>query len=322
MFNNKLFKFLLNRLNGIPVYRSSEEKNKLRENFATIEHCKQILQNNGIIIVFAEGQTLHDWKLKPVKSGISKIVQHAITDENLSQKLAIVPVGLTYSDYEHPAKTIIVQSGDYLYPGSIDRHLTDGLWKQTFNALLFGKMQPLVPGMRSEEKENIRAWQIVIKSLAQRSTGSDLQNLHSIGGIIERSASVPGLTHITRQYLSKNKNDFYKSLVLLLCLAIPGCAGLLLNGVYYFPVSRWARRKTKGSIFYDALLCGLITVTYPLYLFITAALLHIITPIHFLWWAIVLPVSGWCTVHAYTLLLEVKNDLLLPDDEKKFPDLF
>lgn len=317
MFNNKLFRFLLNRLNGIPVYRTSEEKNKLRNNFESIERCKKILQNDGIIIIFAEGQTLHDWNLKPIKSGVSKIVRHAITDEKLRSKLAVVPVGLTYSDYTHPGKTILIQTGEYIYPGRIDPLLSDGAWKQTFNTILFEKLSPLVPCMRSEKKVNIQVWQIVIKGLKQPKQCNEIYQLHNAGNIIEESDPPPGLSRVMRQYISRNKSECIKSLFLLVLLLVPGIAGLILNGLYYFTLSRWAHVKTKNSIFYDALLCGLITITYPLYIIITAIILHIFTPLAFLCWIPVLPFTGWCTIRIYIILLELKNYIFLPAAEKK-----
>ncbi|MCC6289034.1 MAG: 1-acyl-sn-glycerol-3-phosphate acyltransferase [Chitinophagaceae bacterium] len=318
MFNNKLFKILLDKLNGIPIYRLSEEKDKLRENFRTIERCKEILKNNGIIIIFAEGQTLHDWNLKPIKSGISKIVRHAITDVNLKSKLAVVPVGLTYSDYNHPGKTIVIQTGDSLYPGLIDSQLSDGLWKQNLNTTLFKKLEPLVPCMRSEKKENIRAWQIVIKSLNRTTICSRIYKLHITGKKIEQSAATPALHTIARQYTVTGNKSFYKSLSLFGLAVVPGITGLLLNGLYYFPLSRWVYHKTKKSIFYDALLCGLITITYPAYILLTAILLHFTTPVHFLFWLPIFPFTGWCTAYAYTLFAEVKNYLCIPVSEKKF----
>lgn len=318
MFNNKLFNILLSRLNGIPVYRLSEEKNKLRKNFDTIDRCKEILKNNGIIIIFAEGQTLHDWNIKPIKSAISKVVRHALTDPYLKENLTVVPVGLTYSDYDHPAKTIVIQSGDSFYPGSIDKGLSDGLWKQTFNTILLQKLEPVIPCMRSGQKERIRAWKIVIKGLNKQQACDRIHKLHSAANVIEQSVSMPGFIKITRQYTAKNNRYFYKRILFFLLLIIPGITGLLLNALYYFPVSRGAAQKTKGSIFYDALLCGLITITYPIYILIAAIILHIVTAIHFLIWIPLLPFTGWCTVYTYVLFLEVKNFLLMSAEEKGF----
>lgn len=320
MFNNRLFKILLNQLNGIPVYRSTEEKDKLRENFATIDRCKEILKNNGIIIIFAEGQTLHDWNLKPIKSGVSKIVRHAIADEQLRDKLTVVPVGLTYSDYMHPAKTIIIQTGESVYPGRLDTQLSEGIWKQTFNSLLFQKLQPLVPCMRSERNENIQAWQIIIKGLKQSATCDSINKLNEVGIRLEQSDTVPNLNTITRQYIPKNKNVLCKSFILFMLLAAPGIAGLVLNSIYYFPISKWAYKKTKNTIFYDALLCGLTTITYPLYIILASTTLHIITPVSIWGWIFLLPITGLFTTHAYVLFLEAKNYFLSSKREKQFLD--
>jgi len=181
MFNNRLFKWLLNHLNGIPIYRATEEKEKLRENFTTIQRCKEILMQNGIIIIFAEGQTLHDWNLKSIKSGISKLVLHAITDEYLKKNLLVVPVGLTYSDYRRPAKTIFIQSGEGFHPGALPDQSSEGQWKLAFNAMLFQYIKPFVPCMTSEEKKKIKTWQIILQNISTTNACIAIEMLHDTG---------------------------------------------------------------------------------------------------------------------------------------------
>lgn len=317
MFKNPLFKFLLKRLNGIPVYRSTEEKDKMRENFAIIQRCKEILKQNGIIIIFTEGHTLHDWQLKPVKSGISKIVMHAIEDSYLKETLAVAPVGLTYSDYRHPAKTIIIQSGNLIYPGSLQLHSTEGKWKQAFNTILFQHMQPLVPRMASEQKEKINAWQILLQNVSSQIKCITISNLHNAGNKIEQSSTIPLLNSIKRKFLCSNKKECFRSLLLFFLFLLPGLLGLCLNSLFYFPVSRWAYAKTKDSIFYDALLCGLLTVIYPIYIMVIATILHYTTSYPLWMWIFVFPFTGWCTVHAHACLLEIINYLRLSEADRK-----
>lgn len=317
MFRNRLFKFLLTRLNGIPVYRLSEEKDKMRENFTTILRCKEILQQKGIIIIFAEGYTLHDWQLKPIKSGISKIVLHAISDTYLKDNLAVVPVGLTYSDYNHPAKTIIVQTGNSIYPGLLPKQTSEGQWKQVFNSMLFQQLDVLIPRLTSEKKEIINVWQIILKGLGSRKGCTHILTLQDAADKIQQPDFHPPATIIQRQFLCKNNADLLKSILLFLVLVIPGIKGLLLNAWYYFPVSRWAYAKTKASIFYDALLCGLLTVTYPIYITMVAVILYYTTSYPFWMWIPVLPFTGWCTIQAHAYMLEITNYLRLSVADKK-----
>ena len=152
MFKNRLFNFLLKRLNGIPIFRKSEDSNRMRDNFTSIEYCTSILERNGIIIIFAEGTTSHDWKLKPIKSGISKITSQAITNDNLKDRLQVLPVGLTYSNYSHSSKLSSYKQGDY-FPGQINASTT-GQWKQNFNDLLQRNLTT-DPEMTSKNTANI-----------------------------------------------------------------------------------------------------------------------------------------------------------------------
>lgn len=74
MFNHPLFRKFLLALNGLPIFREAEEKYKLRENFNVIRHCIDILKTNGIIIIFPDGITMHDWTLRLPKSGLAQII--------------------------------------------------------------------------------------------------------------------------------------------------------------------------------------------------------------------------------------------------------
>ena len=201
MFNNPVFRFLLKGLNGIPVYRASEEKEKLKENFSSIAQCRSILKKNGIIIIFSEGITEHNWKLKPIKSGTARIVYDALCDEQLSHTLRVVPVGLTYSNYTHPAKTIIIHTGEAFYPGQTGQTDHPGTWKQAFNGQLLQKLHALVPDLETENDEVQQLWQIFITNITyKRNCNKLVKQMHHQGAVL--SAVTPGTTlrHKLKRY--------------------------------------------------------------------------------------------------------------------------
>lgn len=318
MFNNPLFKTFLQYLNGIPVYRYTEEKEKMRENFVSIDRCRDILKKDGIIIFFAEGITLNDWKLKQLKSGISRIVSHAMEDEYLREKLKIIPVGLTYSDYDHLGKTVIIQTGEIYHPDALSTETSSGMWRQAFNTGLLKKMKPLVPVMDTGTPGVINVWKMLLSSIpSKESTYNLVKRLHQQGEITASQKLIFPKKHFTNPYnLPLNTWAFCKNLLLVILLIIPSVTGLLLNGMYYFPVSRWARAKTKGTIFYDALLCGLMTITYPLYVVLASLLLHLATTINWWCWIILLPFAGWCTLQAWASIAGISNYILLTGQER------
>jgi len=138
------------------------------------------------------------------------------------------------------------------------------------------------------------------------------------GKKIEQSNSDLSFNTVKRNFVCRNKHACYQSFLWLIWLLLPGLAGLLLNSIYYFPVSRWVYYKTKENIFYDALLCGLLTITYPLYILLAALLLNYITPISFWLWLLIFPFTGWCAVRLYASFFAITNYLRLSEGERKW----
>ncbi len=324
MFNNPVFRFLLKGLNGIPVYRASEEKEKLRENFNSIDLCRNILKKNGIIIVFSEGITVHDWKLKPLKNGTARIVQHALLDPQLVQTLQVVPAGLTYSDYEHPAKTIIIQTGEIFYPGRL-RHMDHtGAWKQAFNAQLFQELRSLIPALETDNREAINIWQTLITNITYKGNRNTfIKHIHYQAGVLSAAAFETTLRHkLKRYFLPAHRTGYYRSYPAAVMLCIPALAGFILNSPFYFPVNSFVRTKTKNTIFYDALLFGLLTMLYPLYILLASVLLAYFTGILLTLWIVAIPFCGWCTVQFWVYTLKIKNHLTLTPSERKYMQTF
>lgn len=319
MFKNRLFNFLLKHLNGIPIYRISEDKERMRDNFTSIEYCSSLLQQNAIIIIFAEGITVHDWKLKPLKSGPSKIISHAVTKSHLKEKLQVLPVGLTYSSYNHSSKTIIIQAGNLIFPGQIQA-TTTGQWKHIFNEILQKELHPLIPEMTSDDPANIALWEnILIQAPEHIDCSKGLKILHSAGKKISQTDfHFPVTLMPTRRYWAGNRMAFVGNLILAVILLIPALIGCLLNGIFYFPLRSWIRSKTKDSIFYDSLLFGMLTILYPVYVLILSLVLFFILHIPFWFSIIALPATALSTVRMKVLLLKISNYINMTEEDLRF----
>ncbi|MGN6439340.1 MAG: 1-acyl-sn-glycerol-3-phosphate acyltransferase [Agriterribacter sp.] len=307
MFRNKLFRFLLRFLNGIPLYRVSEERERLKENFTTFDACRKILAEKGIILIFSEGVTMHDWKLKPLKSGTYRMVAHAMENSELRETLQVLPVGLTYSSFTQLSKTIIVQAAEPFYPGKLLEKNEDVHPRLIFNEKLFSNLLPLVPCMTSEKAPNILWWQSILSNITvTNNCHSTVTYLHEQAKHFSETTITPDKVIRTEPfYISKNKKDFLNDCLLLLLLALPAIGGFLLNVVYYLPVVKWCRIKTRDTIFFDSLLFGIATITYPMYILFLAFMLHYITPVAWWIWLPAIPVTGWCALQANVKLQSI-----------------
>lgn len=320
MFHKPLFRSILKFLNAIPVYRITEEKNRMRENFNVIDQCREILKKDGIIIIFSEGITVHEWKLKSLKSGTSRIVQHALLDDKVRNVLQVVPVGLTYSDYRHPGKTLIIQTGEIFYPGRQEQPVDSGAWKLQFNSQLYQKLHPLVPELTTNKKEAVNIWQILITNITPMGNRNGFIPSISRQSLLlsAQDFASPLQQRLKRFFLPVQHDEIYKSYIALLLLTLPALAGLILNGLFYFPVDSFVRAKTKNTIYFDSLFFGMMVILYPAYLLLLSVFLGYLTPVLPALWLVLIPVSGWCSLQCWIFVIKIKNHLNLTGSERSY----
>lgn len=319
MFQNPLFRFLLKFLNAIPVYRVSEDKRNIRNNFTIIDRCRDILKKEGIIIIFSEGVTVHEWKLKPLKSGTSKIVQHAISDEQIRDQLQVVPVGLTYSDFRHPAKTLIIQTGEVFYPGRQTKDIQQGTWKHQFNTRLFQNLQQVIPELHTTRTKAVNLWQIFITNTTYRDNRNTfLTQFRYQSNVLSAGDFVSPLQHcLKRFFFPLQYADLYRSFSVAFLLVVPALAGVLLNGLFYFPASSLVRKKTKNTIFFDSLFFGLLVTLYPVYILLLSGFLSYYTGLYMGLWIVLIPLTGWCCLQCWVFLVKIINFIILNPAERK-----
>lgn len=320
MFNNPLFRFLLQFLNGIPIYRVTEEKDKVKKNFNSIEQCKNLLQRGEIILVFSEGVTEHNWKLKPIKSATSRIVQYALLDDRLTSSLQVVPVGLTYSNYDRLAKTVSINVGSGFYPGKLSHPEYTGAWKQSFNARLYRELHRLIPELKTGDPVVQSLWRgIITNSPFCNNCREWEQHLENKAALLSAPDYPPG-TIIRPRYDSwiLNRPAFLKNGLAVLLLILPGLAGIMLNALFYFPIQAFAKIKSKGTIFYDSLFIGLATILYPIYIVIVAGLLAKYAGLFFLFWMAAVPLGFACAIQLWSRGTGIINYFRLSSAGKKY----
>ncbi len=320
MFNNPLFRFLLKFLNGIPIYRSTEEKDKLKKNFGSIEQCRDLLKEGAIVIVFSEGITEHEWKLKPLKSATARIVQYALLDNELTDTLRVIPVGLTYSNYNRLAKTMVLQAGESFYPGKLPHPEYTGAWKQAFNSKLFDALHTLIPELEIQNEVSQNLWQGIITNTPFHNNCQKFTQHLSRQAKQLSFTDLPSNTITTsgHDFWTLDRNTFLKNTFSALLFALPALTGLVLNILFFLPTQIFSKSKTAGTIFYDSLLIGLFTVLYPLYIITAAILLTQILGLYFLLWVLLIPLSGWCSIQAWILVIKMKNYYACSPEQREY----
>lgn len=92
----------------IPIYRLSEGKENLILNDHAFTASKQILENDGIVLIFIEGICLLTNQLQPFKKGAARIA----LDYQGKNPLNIVPIGIAYDGFNAWGKTVQIVLGN------------------------------------------------------------------------------------------------------------------------------------------------------------------------------------------------------------------
>ena len=141
-FKNPRAAKIMRGLNMIPIYRISEGKENLDNNKQTFKECMEVFKKKGVILIFSEGVSINEWKLRPLKKGTARIAwmcwkEHGITD------MVVQPTGINYNSFDGPPKVM-----DYRFAptfGMDEFELNDApefYW--AFNERLKKDLEPLV----------------------------------------------------------------------------------------------------------------------------------------------------------------------------------
>lgn len=103
------FDWVLDALKMMPIYRIRDGYKSLSKNDAVFNTCKGLLEQEQAILIFPEGNHGLEYFLRPLTKGISRI---ALQSQNeMSNQIKIVPVGLNYFDHFNSGHKLIIKYG-------------------------------------------------------------------------------------------------------------------------------------------------------------------------------------------------------------------
>ncbi len=99
IFINKLVNAIFSYFNVIPIYRKKDIKpGEKPDNRKTFIKCHEYLENGGTFIIFPEGSSYYELKLRDIKTGTARIALSFEEIKNFKGNLKILPIALDYSD--------------------------------------------------------------------------------------------------------------------------------------------------------------------------------------------------------------------------------
>jgi glycerol-3-phosphate O-acyltransferase/dihydroxyacetone phosphate acyltransferase len=98
IFKGKFAKWFLPKLNIIPVFRQQDDPTQMHKNEETFSKCFEHLEKGGTILIFPEGISITERKLRPIKTGAARIALGAQEKYGKELGVKIACVGLNYEN--------------------------------------------------------------------------------------------------------------------------------------------------------------------------------------------------------------------------------
>jgi 1-acyl-sn-glycerol-3-phosphate acyltransferase len=110
-FSSKFKSWLLKNLNMIPVNRRGEKAVSGVSNQDSFEACYRLLEQGKTIVIFPEGNSFKERRLRELKLGAAKIALEVEKRNQGKLNLQIIPLGINYQKAEKFRSSVLIQVG-------------------------------------------------------------------------------------------------------------------------------------------------------------------------------------------------------------------
>ena len=111
VFKSKLASAFFSKINMIPVYKPDVSPDDVHKNEMVFKECFSHLKKGATMMIFPEGVSKTERRLRTIKTGISRIGLGAEEQYNFELGVTIVPIGINYSNPHHFRSDVFVNFG-------------------------------------------------------------------------------------------------------------------------------------------------------------------------------------------------------------------
>ena len=281
IFINKYIIWVLKQLHLSPIYRFADGFKNLRANESTFNDCYKRLANNEILVVYSEGNTLQEKRLRPIQKGLARIAYGALDAFPEMKNLCIVPLGVNYTHPNDFRSEVFVEAG---YPIELNeyyaRYKEDNVKAiSDLTRTVEEAMKPLVIHVNHDDdlplleslwqfnkaKSKVPFWPVVERSGERYSLDKKTADLINTMNDEDKSMLVSQIV--------AGKETTSTSLLRNL-LIIPAMTGKYLNWLPLFISRQIATSKVKRIEFFASVLVGTGMFMYLFYLILIALVFH------------------------------------------------
>lgn len=112
VFKKPALAWLLKYTNQIPIYRFKDGYSDLRRNDDTFERCYEHLRSGRAIMIFSEGGSVFEKRLRPLKKGTARMAFGALEKYGGELDLKIVPLGVNYTHGDRMRSEVMASFGE------------------------------------------------------------------------------------------------------------------------------------------------------------------------------------------------------------------
>ncbi len=344
LFMGPFVSWILGRLSIIPIYRKQDDPSLLNKNTDTFKRCYEHLEKGGTIVMYPEGISITERKLKPIKPGASHIALNAEARNDFKLGVKIVNMGLNYEDQHKFNKDLYI---------NIHEPIDIGAYKEKFNADKVETIRELTREIDKQLKELVISvpdektdefvkdietlylqqlkdtrgisgkqvpveftyTQTIIKAI-QYFSAIDPELIHNIQTRIKNYFKHLKIFHLSDTHVTTYKNrgrDWFRNIATLfaLILGFPVYLYGLVNNFLPFQIPDWVAAKTKDYRGAIAMVTGIIT--FSLFYSVQISLVYHYTqnPLWTLLYGISLPLTAFFTLYYWNHINVVKGKWLM-----------
>ncbi len=258
VFNTPLKRWILSKMNMVPIYRMRDGMENLEKNQETFAKCREVLSNNGVILIFSEGICIQELKLRPLKKGTARI---ALDYAEKGNDLWVVPVGLNYPHPMKVRKSVWVGIGQSFNARNFAAEYRESPAKGilSFNKTLEAGLRQQVIHLDNSQHEPIlqQVYELTVPlrsttlaqmiSAAERFQKLDVPTQLFLKEEINRYAGLLNKHHLYHEAFNARSNFLKASLSVLVWIT---AAGLSLPS--FMLVRRMTRKKVRLAEFKDS----------------------------------------------------------------------
>ena len=310
VFRAKWADKILRKLNLIPIYRLQEGPKSLTRNDDTFRECHSILEQGGAILIFIEGLSLIDYKIRPLKKGLARIAFGFTQKNDFKLNCAIVPISLNYDRPKDFRSKVNVGVGQvqYILDYQENFELNENRAFEILNKVLFKELSEHTIQVEAKNYMVYKALSELDNCFEQNSLNRKILIADHISAVsknnpdclIRLSEVVANAFKILKSYrlnFRKMKSNVGLSItdILLIIAATPfAIVSFLLNFLPFVFAKSITERKVKLDEFYASVRLVLGTILWMLWSIILTVIACQFAP-----WALMMPVIMYWSTRFY-----------------------